>query len=89
MKEVTKQSEIQAHVFQKFSIIVERFAVSYSSTIAHAQNIHCRCRDSISFGKWRVFVETNKNDVTLLLFWTLLSHFYLLNVMGPRSSIRC
>lgn len=40
MKDKTKQIEIQAHIFQKSSIIVERFPVWYCYNIAHAQTRH-------------------------------------------------
>lgn len=40
MKDKTKQTEIQAHTFQKPSIIVERFPVLYCYNIAHAHTRH-------------------------------------------------
>lgn len=37
MKDETRQTKIQANIFQKSSIIVERFAMSCCYTIAQAQ----------------------------------------------------
>lgn len=57
MKDKTKQTEIQAHTFQKPSIIVERFPVLYCYNIAHAQTRHFSgsCSDIIDSRKRSVF----------------------------------
>lgn len=61
MKDKTKQTEIQAHIFQKSSIIVECFPVLYCYNIAHAQTRHFSgsCSDIIDSRKRSVFSFTN------------------------------
>lgn len=41
MKDETKRTEIQAHIFQNTLIIVERFPVFYCKNFAHAQKTYC------------------------------------------------
>lgn len=57
MKDKTKQTEIQAHIFQKSSIIVECFPVLNCYNIAHAQTRHFSgsCSDIIDSKKRSVF----------------------------------
>lgn len=57
MKDKTKQTEIQAHILQKSSIIVERFPVFYCYNIAHAQTRHFSgsCSDIIDSRNRSVF----------------------------------
>lgn len=61
----------QAHIYQKPSITVEHFSVSYCCNIAHVQTTHLSrsCSGMMDLRKLDVFVETYKNDVTFQLSW--------------------
>lgn len=59
MKDKTKQIEIQAHIFQKSFIIVERFPVWYCYNIAHAQTRHFSAVTSSTLENGVFFSFTN------------------------------
>lgn len=59
MKDKTKQIEIQAHIFQKSSIIVKRFPVWYCYNIAHAQTRHFSAVTSSTLENGVFFSFTN------------------------------
>lgn len=68
MKDESKQTELQAHIFQTPSITVERFPLSNRYNIAHAQFTHCilSFREFKDFGNW-VFYRNLEKEFTLLL----------------------
>lgn len=77
MKDESKQTELQAHIFQTPSITVERFPLSNRYNIAHAQFTHCiiSFREFKDFGKLSVLLKLRKR-IHFLVF--IITCMYLL-----------
>lgn len=75
MKDEPKHTENQGHIFFKNPIVVESLPVSYCYNIAHTQTTHFSksCSKNMNFG---AFIETYKNDITLLPFCLAGKSFY-------------
>lgn len=69
MNEETGQTEIQAHILKNSSITVHRFPVYVIASQLRKPHTMADRAKSHWFLKQSVFVETNRNDVTLLLSW--------------------
>lgn len=68
IKDDTKQTETQAHIFQNFSIIVERFIV-IPSHMRKPQTVADSTVTAFTSENRGVFIETDKSDDILLLSW--------------------
>lgn len=79
----SKQTEIQAHI-QKSSVIIERFTVSVlTSNMRKPHTVEDRAMSAWILEIMEVFVETDENNVPLLLSLNLST---VLDVVPPGSS---